>query len=188
MTSYKRFPSLRWIIERRKSNLFKKRRDYSEKKMALSFFFPRTRHAIKSVPLKGLGLRLGTIIRTIASPITFTTIESARYAQQWYSKRSVARGSVIHCEAGATVTHAYPTTMRPSFQATIQPRGQPSASPKRMHAQCGYKKTNSGLPLGFPLFARGTMIKDETLFFDREGRDDRFLRPWQVRPLSHRWE
>lgn len=43
--------------------------------MALPFFFPGTRRAIKSV--KGLGLRLGTIIRTIASPVTFTTFESA---------------------------------------------------------------------------------------------------------------
>lgn len=66
------------------------------------------------------------------------------------------------------VTHAYPTTMRPSFQATIQARGQPSASPKRMHAQCGYQKTLL-LP-GFPLF-----LRDETeVFF--EGRDDKFLR------------
>lgn len=53
---------------RRKSgDLFKKQGDYSEKKMV-----PFTSSlAIKSAPLKGLGLRLGTIIRTIASPVTF---------------------------------------------------------------------------------------------------------------------
>lgn len=162
---------------RRKSgDLFKKQGDYSEKKMV-----PFTSSlAIKSAPLKGLGLRLGTIIRTIASPVTFTTFESARYAQQWYSKRSVARGSVIHCEAGATVTHAYPTTMRPSFQATIQPRGQPSASPKRIHAQCGYQKRNSGLPLD--LLVYGT-DKTKRLFFNG---DDRFLRPWKLVRLVDR--
>lgn len=85
--------------------------------------FSETRRTIKAAPRRTSPWR-GTIIRTIASPVTFATFESARYAQQWYSKRSVARGSVMHCEAGATVTHAYPTTMRQSFQATIATWGR----------------------------------------------------------------
>lgn len=136
MTSFKRFPPPRWIrgivISNReeKAAIFSRSREIIPRKRWSPLLLPSQ---LNPPLLKDLASAWEQLFEQSRRRSPFTTFESARYAQQWYSKRSVARGSVIHCEAGATVTHAYPTTMRPSFQATIQPRGQPSASPKRIH-------------------------------------------------------
>lgn len=175
--------------EKEASCFFKQRR----KKEHLNFSIFRRSSLKRDVSLKAaprgrfrraaalLALETRAIIRTIASPVTFATFESACYAQQWYSKRSVARGSLIHCEAGATVTHAvsdYNETVIPgdnrSLGTTERGLTRPSASPKRMYNVT--TPMHTGTLLGCRLLRADPF---HCLENRREGNKTTLLRPWR---------
>lgn len=159
MTSYKRFPSLRWIIQEEKA-IFSRTGEIIPRKR---WFFLSSSLGpgaqLNPSPLKDLASAWEQLFEQSRrrSPLPPSKVRATPNNDIRNDPWHEARWSIARLVP--TVTHAYPTTMRPSFQATIQARGQPSASPKRMHN--ADIRNEQRPPTRISLFVRG-MMKDET--------------------------
>lgn len=159
MTSYKRFPSLRWIIQEEKA-IFSRTGEIIPRKR---WFFLSSSLGpgaqLNPSPLKDLASAWEQLFEQSRrrSPLPPSKVRATPNNDIRNDPWHEARWSIARLVP--TVTHAYPTTMRPSFQATIQARGQPSASPKRMHN--ADIRNEQRPPTRISLFVR-RMMKDET--------------------------
>lgn len=155
MTSYKRFPSLRWIIQEEKA-IFSRTGEIIPRKR---WFFLSSSLGpgaqLNPSPLKDLASAWEQLFEQSRrrSPLPPSKVRATPNNDIRNDPWHEARWSIARLVP--TVTHAYPTTMRPSFQATIQARGQPSASPKRMHN--ADIRNEQRPPTRISLFVRGMM-------------------------------